>query len=167
MVVILLSIGAGCTSSPVSERHAVEEYVTRLQAWSPVEGEIGAAIDRIVATHFVDEAEVRRQIAESRSRLRAHMVDIRTYRPRTDAIRRLHAEYTMAWGRLMRTYLQIETGLEQGDQRALADGRQGLLRWRRDLRGIADHLRRLLEQYDAAPSRTKDGPPTAVDGPPS
>jgi hypothetical protein len=164
---MLVSILAGCASSPVSERPALQEYVARLQAWSPVEAEIGAAIDRILATHFVDEAEVQRQIADSRSRLQAHLVDVRTYRPRTGTVRDLHAEYTVAWERLMRTYQQIEAGLEQGDQPALADGRAGLLRWRRDLRGVAEHLSQLLEQFEVAPSRTKDGPPTAVDGPSS
>jgi hypothetical protein len=139
---------AGCMSNPATERADLVEYMRKLHDWSRLEAETAAGIDRILATQFVDDNEVRRQVKESRDRLGPHMLALQAWVPRTPAVRRIHAEYTQAWQRLLTTYQRIEAGLEQGDQDALADGRTGLLRWRRDIRGVAERLRPLLQRHD-------------------
>jgi len=154
-----------CTQNPAADRLALEEYLLKLKTWSHVEAEAAGAIERIIATQFVDDDEVHRQIAESRPRVRSHLLDVQAYVPRSDAVRGVHAQYTLAWRRLMVAYDRIERGLAEGRQDEVAAGRSGLVSWRRDLRRMADNLRPLMERYDLIGAGSKGGLPVETGRP--
>ena len=65
---ILLLVGTlQCSPQPAQSTKAeVEAFLSAVGAWAPAEGETGRAIERILATQFVDDGEVYRQIAETR-----------------------------------------------------------------------------------------------------
>jgi hypothetical protein len=126
-----------------------------MQAWAPTEVEAGQAIQRILATQFVDDAEVLRQIDESRPRIQRHIHALRAYEPRTADVRAIHREYLDAWVDLLRGYAEIEHGLRDGDPRALAAGRTALLEWRRGLRSVARDLRDLADLAHADASQRR------------
>ncbi len=99
-----------------------------------------------MATQFVDEGEVRRQIAESAPRVQRQLDAATAYEPRTAEVRRIHGEYTKAWRTLLDGYGAITTGLEHGEQAKLADGRQAMLRWREAIIDVARELRALRDR---------------------
>lgn len=146
---------AACAATP--ERDEVGPYLQQLQAWAPQEAEAARAVTRILRTQFVDEAEVRRQIAESQPRVSAQVTALTAYRPRTPEIAGIHARYVDGWRRLQQGYEDILRGLDTGEQEALARGRAQLLAWRDALRETAD---RLQEAGAAAPVEMEQGPPT-------
>ena len=158
---------AACGTNPAAERTDLESYMRHVRAWARVEAEAGQAIDRILATQFVDDDEVRRQIAESRMRVQTHVLELRSPLPSTTAVGRVHKQYVETWQELLKAYDQIELGLDRGDQVALARGRAGLLEWRRDLRSVATELRALVDRYGLPGAGTKDGLPVPTDRPSS
>src|SRR5207247_56994 len=92
---------AGCGVSPDTTQVELRAYLARTRSWAPVEAEANRTIKRILATQFVDEAEIRRQIADSRPRILTHLEHLRGYAPRSKDIARIHARYLAAWETLL------------------------------------------------------------------
>jgi hypothetical protein len=78
------------------------------------------------------------------------------YEPTMPELRGIHAGYVAAWRSLETAYREISLGLEAHDQLTLARGRQGLLEWRRAVRGTANDIVALVEVLEA---RARTGPP--------
>jgi hypothetical protein len=148
---MLLSVALGGCASHGRDRLAadVDRYLRAMQGWAPVEVDTGDAIKRILATQFVDDPEVMRQIAESRPRIERHLHELRAYHPDTAAVRRVHREYVNSWLTLLRGYADVQHGLENVDAAQIAKGRVALLAWRRDLRKVAFDLRALADETGA------------------
>ena len=136
-----LSLAVACTTSSVDLRADVQAYWQRMSAWAPVEAETARTLERILATQFVDEAEVRHQIADSRPRLVAHLERAEGYVPRTPPLERLHRRYVGAWHALLAAYHAIEDGVTATDQLKLARARLAMLQWRATIRAVARELR--------------------------
>ena len=116
--VIALAL-SGCASSSGTMRTDVEAYLARAESWAPVEAETARTVKRILETQFVDEAEVRHQIADSRPRVLAHLDQVRAYVPRVSPIARIHERYTETIKRLPADpfdFSAIETALAAGDE---------------------------------------------------
>lgn len=126
-----------------------------MQTWAPVEAETGQAIQRILATQFVDDAEVLRQIDDSRPRIERHIHALQAYHPRTADVRAIHREYVDTWIDLLHGYADIEQGLRNADPRELAAGRAALLEWRRRLRTVARDLRDLADLAGVSVSKRR------------
>lgn len=148
--VVLLAVACGKSTGAV--RIDVLGYLERAKAWAPIEAETAATVDRIFRTQFVDEAEVNRQIADSRPRIERHLGQVREYKPRSDEVERIHREYLQAWERLLAGYDAIETGFASGDYTKLAAGREGLEAWRGGIVVVADELRDLAQQLNVDPA---------------
>jgi hypothetical protein len=149
-LVILLAVGCGTSSGEA--RIDVLGYLERAKTWAPIEQETAATIDRIFRTQFVDEAEVGRQIADSRPRVQRHLSQVREFMPRSDDVERIHREYVTAWERLLAGYDAIETGFASGDYTKLAAGREGLDAWRGGIVWVADELRDLAQRLNLDPA---------------
>jgi hypothetical protein len=145
---VLIAVAVACSPSDTSVAADVQSYLSRVQTWAPVESEAAQTIERILATQFVDEAEVRKQIADARPRVAAHLETIGKYVPRTSAVERVHQRYVAAWGELLTAFASIERGFETGDYTLLARGREGMARWKEGVLAVARDLRRLVEEYD-------------------
>lgn len=141
---VVLAIGVACGRTTGMERADVMSYLERTHAWAPVEAETAQVLDRILATQFVDEAEVNREIAASRPRLTTHLVHVRDYRPRTSDVARIHARYVRAWERLLSGFDAIDQGFSSGDYSKLAQGRQAIDSWRQQIVEVADELGELV-----------------------
>ena len=98
-------------------------------------------------TQFVDEAEVRRQISDSRPRLLAHLESLRAYAPHSRDVTQIHTRYVAAWERLLSGYQAIEDGFSSGDYTKLARGREAMEGWRQEIVLVADELRELMEHF--------------------
>jgi hypothetical protein len=148
---MLLSVPFSGCASRSRERLAADvgRYLRAMQGWAPVEVETGGTIKRILATQFVDDAEVMRQLAESRPRIERHLHELRAYHPDTPAVRTVHQEYIESWVALLRGYADLEHGLEDVDAAEIAKGRDALLAWRRHLREVAADLRALADETGA------------------
>jgi hypothetical protein len=147
---LLLALGAlaaACGVSPDTTRIDLRAYLARTRAWAPVEAEANRTITRILATQFVDEAEIRRQIADSRPRILTHLEQVRGYTPRSKDIARIHARYVAAWETLLGGYEAIEQGFSSGDYTKLARGREAMEAWRREIQAMAAELRDLMEHF--------------------
>jgi hypothetical protein len=140
-----LVLGPACTA-PSTLRIDTEAYLERMSAWAPVEAETARTLERILATHFADAAEVLREIEDSSQRIRRHLQVIAQHTPRTAEVRRIHDTYMDAWRGLLDGYNSIETGLDTGDQVHLAAGRRSLLRWRISILGVARQLQELSDR---------------------
>jgi hypothetical protein len=164
-VALAVSGGLGCTSSPpTATRIDLRAYLARTQSWAPVEAETARTIDRILKTQFVDEAEVRRQIADSRPRVLAHLQALRSYQPRSKEVAAVHARYVEAWERLLGGYDAIEQGFSSGDYTKLARGREAMEAWREAMVAVARQLRELMQHFDVeasgpVESRAREGAP--------
>jgi hypothetical protein len=143
---LLLAGAAACSTPPAALRADTLAYLQKMSAWAPVEGETARTLERIMATQFVNEAELRREIAESTPRVQRQLDAATAYEPRTAEVRRIHGEYTKAWRTLLDGYGAITTGLEHGEQHKLADGRQAMLRWRDTIIEVARELRALRDR---------------------
>ena len=88
-----LLLAVSCTT-PSALRTDTEAYVGRMSSWAPVEAETARTLERILATQFVDAAEVLRQIGDSSPRVQRHLEEITQYQPRTPELRRIHDAYT-------------------------------------------------------------------------
>ena len=138
---------AGCGVSPDTTRVELRGYLARTRNWAPVEAEANRAIKRILATQFVDEAEIRRQIVDSRPRILTHLEHLRGYAPRSKDIACIHARYIAAWETLLGGYDAIEEGFSSGDYAKLARGREAMEAWRREIEAVARELRELMEHF--------------------
>jgi len=141
-----------CGASAGESRIDLMAYLERAKAWAPVEAETAATVDRIFRTQFVDEAEVNRQIADSKPRVERHLGQVREYKPRSDDVERIHREYVKAWERLLAGYEAIETGFASGDYIKLAEGREALEAWRGGIVWVADELRDLSQRLNVDPA---------------
>ena len=152
-VVLAALLAYGCGVTPGAERADAQAYLDRAKAWAPVEAETARALERILATEFVDEAEVRHQINDNRPRALAHLERIRAYTPRTETLRRIHQIYIDAWQALLEGYDAIELGFNSGDYTKLAAGREGLARWKEGLVRAARELRELSQRLGLSTER--------------
>jgi len=153
----LAIVAASCSTPPAAVRADTLAYLQKMNSWAPVEAETARTLERIMATQFVDEAEVLRQISESRPRVQRQLDAATAYEPRTADVRRIHATYIKAWRTLLDGYASITTGFEHGDQEKLASGRQAMLQWRDTIVEVAEELRALrdrvgVEMSDITPS---------------
>src|SRR5262249_57066637 len=85
---LLLTTVASCSTPPAALRADTLAYLQKMASWAPVEAETARTLERIMATQFVDEAEVRRQIAESAPRGQRQLETATAYEPRTAGGRR-------------------------------------------------------------------------------
>jgi hypothetical protein len=156
--ILLITLLLACARHPPEALRAdVDRYLAVMQGWAVVELETGKAIERVLATQFVDDAEVMRQLADSRPRIRRHLHAIEAYVPQTPDVRAVHRTYVQAWTSLLHGYDLIDHGLRDADPSSLAAGRTLLLEWRRSLRVVATDLRDLADVADVQAPR-REGP---------
>jgi len=163
----LVAVAVGCvlgcrTAPPAETRIDLRAYLARTRAWAPVESEAAHTIERIMKTQFVDEAEVLRQIADSKPRVLAHLQTLRSYTPHSKEVATVHAHYVAAWERLLAGYEAIEQGFASGDYTKLARGREAMEAWRAGIVDVAQELRELMQHFDVdasgpVESRARDG----------
>jgi len=146
---LALGVALGC-SSPENQalRADLTLYLQRANDWGPAEAETARTIDRILATQFVDEAEVRRQITADAPRVKAHLARIEAVTPSTQELRDVHARYVGAWHDLELGYAALLRGLDTGTVPDIATGRRAMEAWRESIVGVARDLRRLKQQAD-------------------
>lgn len=149
---LTLLLALACGSPPAAVRADVAAYLRSARHWAPTEGETARAVERILATEFVDEALIRQYLAEAIPRTRAHVLRIRGYRPRTGPVASLHARYVEGWEVLLAGFEAIEDGFQRGDWTRLAHGRQAMARWRDTIVAVAHDLRSLTRRYGVDPS---------------
>lgn len=142
-----VAVGIACQGPPTATRTDVRAYLQRTQAWAPIEAEAAQTIERILRTEFVDEAEVRRQIADSRPRIVTHLQSIRAYTPHSRPVESVHQRYIAAWEALLRGYDTIEAGFTTGDYTKLARGREAMAEWRDGMLRVAQDLRDLMQRF--------------------
>ena len=143
---------AACGSSTTGTRNDVRAYLQRAAGWAPVEAETARTLDRILATEFVDEAEVRHQIADSRPRILAHLERVRSVPPPSGRLATINEKYVNAWQQLLAGYGQIEEGFSSGDYTKLARGREAMAAWRDGLVIVARELRQLASEVGVEPA---------------
>ena len=161
-LVMMALVGCGTPQSAV--RIETRAYLERSKGWAQIEAETARTIERIFDTQFVDEAEVLRQIADSRPRVLAHLATLRAYQPRSDDIAGIHARYIVGWETLLTGYDAIEKGFGTGDYSNLARGREALTQWGNTILETAQELRELMRHFGIEPtgaveSRARDDDP--------
>jgi hypothetical protein len=139
---------AGCNPSDQAVRADLKLYLQRAADWAPVEAESARTIDRILATQFVDEAEVRRQVTADAPRVDAHLTRIETVQPRSPAVQQIHHHYVETWRTLAKGYQRLLHGLDDGQPSEIAAGRAALEAWRAGIVDTARDLRRLQASVD-------------------
>jgi hypothetical protein len=139
----------GCNASDRRLHADLTLYLERANDWSPVEAETAKTIDRILATQFVDEAEVRRQVVANAPRIAAHLARLETVRPSSPELQALHQRYVETWRQLAAGYDRIIRGLDTGTIPDLAAGRMALEAWRTGILDTARELRRLKDELAA------------------
>jgi hypothetical protein len=154
----------GCGAPPSAVRIETQAYLERSKDWAQVEAETARTIERIFDTQFVDEAEVLRQIADSRPRVQAHLAALRAYQPRSKDIAGIHSRYVAGWEKLLAGYDAIEKGFATGDYMYLARGREALTEWGNTILTVAQELRELMRHFGLEPSgavesRARDAEP--------
>lgn len=140
---------AACGTPPETLRVDVQAYLERARAWSGVESHTMRTIELIFATQFVDEAEVRRQIAESTPRVQQQIALAKQYTPRTADVEAVHKAYLKAWDDLLVGYDAIVAGFDSGEYSNLARGRTLLEGWQAAILQTARQLRDLAERTNA------------------
>jgi len=148
---VLLALALGCQSPPPATRSDLQAYLARSKGWAPREAEAARTVERILATEFVDEAEVLRQIADSRPRLLAHLERVRAYTPQSEDVLPIHRRYVGAWQRLLAAYDAIEEGFSSGDYAKLARGREHMAEWKNGILGVAQDIRQLMQHCGIEP----------------
>ncbi len=151
-LVVLAVVPLGCGAPPSTARVDLLAYLQRSKTWAPVEAETAQTIERILRTEFVDEAEVQRQIVDSRPRILGHLERVRAYNPRSDAVEQVHTRYISAWQELISGYDAIEAGFASGDYTKLARGREAMARWREEIIRVAADLRALAQHLGVDPA---------------
>lgn len=164
IALLVLPLALACRPAPTATRADLRAYLVRAKTWAPVEAEAARTIERILGTQFVNEAEVLRQIADSRPRVVTHLQMVRAYAPHSKEVAGVHARYIAAWERLLRGYDAIEDGFSSGDYTKLARGREAMETWRATIVGVADELRELMQHFGvdatgAVESRARELPP--------
>lgn len=154
----------GCGTPQSAVRIETQSYLARSKDWAKVEAETARTIERIFDTQFVDEAEVLRQIADSRPRVQAHLAALRAYKPRSEDIAGIHVRYIAGWETLLTGYDAIEKGFSSGDYSNLARGREALTQWGNTILATAQELRELMQHFGidatgAVESRARDDEP--------
>ncbi len=144
-IALAIATAVACTPAGQTARADVTLYLQRANDWAPVEAETARTIDRILATQFVDEAEVRRQIVADTPRVRAHLVRIATIHPTSPELRDIHARYVDTWRRLAAGYETLLRGLDTGHVPDIAAGRAALEAWRAGIVAVARDLRHLRD----------------------
>ena len=142
-VPLITACGGG---SDPALRAELQLYLQQESDWAPVEAETARTIDRVLATQFVDEAEVRRQVAADLPRVAAHLVRIQKLRLTAPAMLEIHRRYVAAWQSLSEGYQRIDRGLDAGDVAAISAGRKALQDWRQAILLTAQDLRRLRDE---------------------
>jgi hypothetical protein len=146
---VLLGAALGCSSpSDQALRADLTLYLQRANDWAPVEAETARTIDRVLATQFVDDAEVRRQITADAPRVAAHLARVEAVAPTSQELRDVHARYVGAWRDLSAGYTALLRGIDAGNARDLAAGREAMEAWRESIVGVARDLRRLKTEAD-------------------
>lgn len=150
---VVATAALGCGSTSTGTRNDVRAYLQRAAGWAPVEAETARTLERILATQFVDEAEVRHQIADSRPRIVAHLERVRNVPAPSGRLATINDKYVKAWEELLTGYGQIEEGFSSGDYTKLARGREAMAAWRDGLIVVARELRQLASEVgvEAAP----------------
>lgn len=138
-----------CGAPPAALRVDVQAYVERSRSWAPIEAETAQTLDRILQTQFVDEAEVLRQIAESRPRIVSHLDAARVFEARSEPVRDIHRRYIQTWELLLRGYEATERGFSSGDFSQLARGREAIAAWRDGIVTVAQELREIMKRVGA------------------
>lgn len=139
---------AACGPSRGDVREDLEAYLAHAKEWAPTEAETARTVQRILATQFVDDDEIRRQIAADAPRASTHLALIETVHPRTDPVREIHAAYVAAWRELVAAYRDIVDGLEKNDASLISHGRRALDGWRTTILATAQRLRTLASGAD-------------------
>ena len=152
---VLLALGlstthlSACAHNEAGRRAEFDEYLRHEQNWAPVEAETARTIERILATQFVDEAEVRRQVDADLPRVALHIGRLSAVHPVSPELALIHAEYVTLWKNLADGYRQIEQGLDGGVISDVAAGRASLDAWRQGIIATARALRGLRNDLDA------------------
>ncbi len=152
-LLVLLFCLACSGPPPAAVRADAQAYYARVRGWSATEAETNRTIERILATQFVDEAEVRRQILDAEPRLASHLAVIGPYHPPTEPVRRIHQHYVAAWQELLDGLHAIQVGLDSSDYTKLAVGRRAMEHWRATIEEVAHELRALMDALDVHPER--------------
>ena len=155
VAITALLLGTACTAPSPTLRADTQAYLAKMAAWAPIEAETARTLDRIIATQFVDHAEVLRQLADSSLRVQRHLAEVEQYHPRTPEVRRIHETYLDGWHSLLEGYASIEAGLLGGDQASLSRGRKALLQWRQSIVLVARMLGAISNETNLA----ADSPP--------
>jgi hypothetical protein len=145
-VAVSLLLTAGCNPTAPATRADLKLYLQHTNDWAPVEAETARTIARILATQFVDEAEVRRQITADQPRVAEHLARIRAIHPASDEVQEIHRQYVETWTTLTEGYSAILRGLDGGQASDLAAGRRSLEAWRDGIVATARQLRQLQSQ---------------------
>jgi hypothetical protein len=140
------SLLLACTPSARAVRADADAYLEQMQRWAPLQASTAQALERILATQFVDDPAVLHEIEDSRARILAHLAVARAYRPRTEPVRALHARYIAAWEGLLRGYAAIEDGLARTDASQLSAGRAAFAQWRDAMIDVARGLQALTSR---------------------
>jgi hypothetical protein len=148
----LVALPWACSTPPAALRADTLAYLQKMSSWAPTEAETARTLERILATEFVDQAEVLRQISDSTPRVQRQLAEAEHYEPRTSEVRRIHAVYVGSWQTLLDAYGSITAGFETGDQRKLSEGRDGMARWRDAIMRVAHELRELRDRTGADPN---------------
>ena len=142
----LLLAANSCTQDDHLLRSEVTRYLQLETEWAPIEAETARTIDRILATQFVDESEVRRQVAADSPRINAHLSRIAAYNFRSPEVAALHGQYMASWRDLLEGYRRIDQGIHVASASDISMGRRALESWRRSILDVARELRRLRDE---------------------
>src|SRR5262249_50034004 len=148
----VVALLAACSTPPAALRADTLAYLRKMSSWAPTEAETAQTLERILATEFVDEAEVLRQIADSTPRVQRQLAEAGQYEPRTAEVRRIHTVYVASWRTLLDGYSLITAGFETGDQTKLSRGREAMARWRDSILQVARQLRELRDRTGVDPN---------------
>jgi hypothetical protein len=147
--VLVAAIALGCNPGDRTLRADLTLYLQRTADWAPVEAETARTIDRILATQFVDEAEVRRQVTADAPRVQAHLTRVEAVQPTSSELREIHRAYVETWRRLATGYRDLLHGIDSGNVPDIASGRRALDAWRAGILDTARALRRLQADVGA------------------
>ena len=143
---LVAAIATGCNPHDDALRADLKLYLQRAADWAPVEAATARTIDRILATQFVDEAEVRRQVTADAPRVQAQLARIKAIEPASAELRDIHRRYIETWRRLDAGYRTLLRGIDSGNVPDIADGRAALEAWRAGIVDTARALRRLQDE---------------------